>query len=134
MRVSERMRREVVTVEPHVPLQEASDLMTRHGIRHLPVVKDGRLVGIVTDRDLRRAWPSNATSLEIREVYHRLATAPVQEAMTSGVLTVSPRTPLAEAARLMRDRRIGALPVLDGSELVGILTESDLVETLLALL
>ena len=134
MRVKDRMHETVVTVEPETGLAEAWDLIAKHEIRHLPVVKSGRLVGIVTDRDLREAWPSQATSLAVREIRYKMDKVPVGEVMTSPVVTVGPKTPLSEATRLMQERRFGALPVVDGDRLVGILTETDLIETLVDVL
>jgi acetoin utilization protein AcuB len=134
MRVKDRMRETLLTVEPDAGLAEAADLIAKHEIRHLPVVKSGRLVGILTDRDIREAWPSQATSLAIREIRYKLDKVPVSEVMSAPVVTVAPRTPLSEAARLMHERKIGALPVVEGETLVGILTESDLIDTLVDVL
>ena len=106
--------------------------MRRHRIDHLPVVERGALVGIVTATDLDAAAPSAATTLTVREVRDRLSRIPVSQAMTRDVIAVAPETPLAEAARLMRDRDLGALPVVRGDEVVGILTVSDLLAELQA--
>jgi len=101
----------------------------------LPVLDpQGRLVGIVSDRDLLLASPSPATSLAIWEIHELLAKLTVEKIMTREVLTVPEDTPLEEAARLMVDRRIGGLPVMRGAALVGIISESDLFQALLQLL
>lgn len=134
MRVAAWMRRNVVTVGPERSLHHAEVLMRGHATRHLPVVRSGRLVGILTEGDLQAARPSPATTLLAQEVSYRLWTIPVREAMTRDVVTVSPATPLAQAARVMRDRNIGALPVLKDGELVGILTDAELMELLESLL
>ena len=132
MRVGDRAWRGIVTVSPAESLAAAAELMRRHRIDHLPVVERGALVGIVTARDLDAAAPSAATTLTVREVRDRLSRIPVSQAMTRDVIAVAPETPLAEAARLMRDRDLGALPVVRSDEVVGILTVSDLLAELRA--
>lgn len=126
MRVNQWMSGSPVTVSPSTPVHEARQLMERRRIRHLPVVDGGRLVGIVTDRDVRLNLPSPATSLSIWEVNYLLAKLTVGEVMTKRVITVEPDRPVEEAARLMLEHRIGALPVTEGGRLVGIITETDL--------
>jgi acetoin utilization protein AcuB len=120
------MKPNPVTVGPQDSFRQAMTLIRQKGIRHLPVVEGGRLVGIVTDRDIRQASPSPATSLEIHELHYLLEKVKVQEIMTRKVYTVSPDTPIEEAARLMLTHRIGGLPVVRGETLVGILTETDI--------
>jgi acetoin utilization protein AcuB len=110
-----------VTVAPETPLSEARRLLAQHGIRRLPVMSGRRLVGIVSDRDLRSASA------------HPEQTA-VAEIMTREVVTVSPRTRVDEAARLMLAGRFGGLPVTDGGELTGIVTETDLLRALVHVL
>jgi acetoin utilization protein AcuB len=127
MRVSELMTRDLVTIDPRTPVIDARALMNTHRIRHLLVVENGRLVGIVTDRDIRLNVPSPATSLSVWEINYLLTRLTVEEVMTRAVITVPPSRDAREAARIMLDHKIGALPVLDGTRLVGIVTESDLV-------
>ncbi|GAW67342.1 signal transduction protein with CBS domains [Geoanaerobacter pelophilus] len=116
-------------------MTEALRLMGDKKIRRLPVVeRNGKLVGIVSDRDLFQASPSPATSLAIWEIHDLLAKLTVDKTMTTEVITVTEETPLEEAARIMVDRRIGGLPVMKGDALVGIITESDLFQALLELL
>jgi nucleotide-binding universal stress UspA family protein len=100
--------------------------MLRRRIRHLPVVEEGRLLGIITDRDVRTVQPSPATSLAAREMHYLFDRLTVRAVMTRPVLTVTSHEPLAEAVRLMLENRIGGLPVTDGERLVGILTQVDL--------
>ena len=132
MRVGDRAWRGLVTVSPTDSLAAAVELMRRHRLDHLPVVERNTLVGIVTAWDLEAAAPSAATTLTVREVRDRLSRIPVRRAMTRDVIAVAPETPLAEAARLMRDRDLGALPVVRADEVVGILTVSDLLAELRA--
>lgn len=127
MRVDELMTRDVVTISPETPVIDARALMTKRRIRHLLVTEAGRLVGIVTDRDIRLNLPSPATSLSMWEINYLLTRLTTKEVMTKAVITVAPTRDAREAARIMLDHKIGALPVLDEARLVGIITESDLV-------
>ncbi len=112
---------------------EAYDLMMRKGIRRLPVLDRGRVVGIVTIGDLREARPSKATSLSIYELNYLLARLTVAQIMTHNPFTVTPETPLREAARLMLTHKIGGLPVVgECGVVIGIITESDVFRMLMA--
>lgn len=127
MIVRELMTGAVKTAPPSMPIVDARNLMLKERIRHLPVVEgDGRLLGIVTDRDIRLNLPSQATSLSVWEVNHLLAKLTVGEVMTTAVISVGPDRPARDAAQLMVDHQIGALPVEDAGRLVGIVTETDL--------
>lgn len=127
MDVSKWMQSSPVTVTPETSVSEARQLMERRRIRHLPVVEQsGRLVGIVTDRDIRLNLPSPATSLSVWEINYLLAKLTVGEVMTRRVITIETGRSVEEAARLMLEHRIGSLPVMEGGRLVGIVTETDL--------
>jgi CBS domain-containing protein len=128
MLVEQIMRSEVVTVTPATPLPQALDLMRHRGVRHLPVVEDGRLVGIVSDRDLKRAMASPATSLAVHELHDLLARLPMSEIMTRAVITVPPNVPVEDAARLLALEKISALPVTLEGRLLGIVTETDVLQ------
>ena len=111
---------------PETPVSEALRTMQEQHIRRLPVVDaKGRLVGIVSDKDLLHAAPSPATSLSVWEITYLLGRLTVAEVMTRAVLTVGPQTPIEDAAQLMLDRKIGGLPVVDGGKVVGVITETD---------
>ena len=127
MRVSDLMSPMPITVGPETPMLDARQRMLDERIRHLVVVADGLLVGIVTDRDIRLNLASPATSLSVWELHHLLAKLTVGDVMTRAVLVVDPDRPASEAARIMLSHKISALPVTDGDRLVGILTESDFV-------
>jgi len=125
------MSDEVITAPPELPIMEAAELMKREGIRRLPVVHKGKLVGIVTQGDIQEASPSDATSLSIWELNYLLARITLEEIMTRDVVTISPETPVEEAALLMRERKVGGLPVVEDGKLVGIITESDIFEVMI---
>ena len=135
MLVGERMSKPVITVRPETPMPEALDLMRKEHIRRLPVVnKRGELIGIVTETNLLKASPSEATSLSIYEVTYLLSKLTVERIMTKPVVTVTEDTPLEEAARIMADHHFSGLPVMRGKELVGMITETSLFRVFLELL
>lgn len=116
-----------ITISPRTTLPEAHQIMKEKRIRRLPVVdENGQLVGIVTLGDVREASPSDATSLSIFELNYLLARLTVDKIMTRKVITVTPDTPIYEAARLMLEHKIGGLPVVEDGRVVGIITESDI--------
>jgi acetoin utilization protein AcuB len=127
MRIRDLMSTKPITVDPEMPMLEARQRMADARIRHLIVTDGSRVVGIVTDRDIRLNLPSPATTLSVWEINALLARLTVGEVMTRSVIVVDVDRPVAEAARLMLDHKIGALPVLEGGRLAGILTESDFV-------
>lgn len=134
MLVGEKMTKNPVTVPQDASIDEALDIMRRTKVRRLPVMdKKGRMVGIVAELDLLKASPSPATTLSIYEIPYLLSKIKLKDIMTKDVITVTEDTPLEEAARIMADSKIGGLPVLRGSELVGIITETDLFKIFLEL-
>ena len=134
MLVGERMKRPVITIKPEMPIIEALDMMHKEHIRRAPVVKDGKLIGIISEKDLLNASPSSATSLSVWEMNYLLSKIQVKDIMTRNVLTVAEDTTLEEAARIMSDNKIGCLPVLRDAAIVGIITETDLFRIFLELL
>jgi CBS domain-containing protein len=100
--------------------------MREHKVRRLPVVQAGKLAGIVTLGDVREAGPSDATSLSIFELNYLLAKLTIGEIMTKNPVTVAAETSLHDAAQIMLEKKIGGLPVMEGDNLVGIITESDI--------
>jgi acetoin utilization protein AcuB len=135
MLVKERMSRPVITVHPEMPVQEALNLMREERVRRFPVVdRHGRMVGIVSERDLLHAAPSDATSLSIWEVHYLVSKITVKKVMTRQVITIAEDTPLEEAARIMADHKFGGLPVVREGEVVGIITETDLFKIFLEML
>jgi acetoin utilization protein AcuB len=128
MLVADVMQAAVLTITPKTTLPEAVRLVQHRGIRHLPVVEDDQLVGIVSDRDLKRAMASPATSLEAHELRYLLDAVTVDEIMTHAVITVGRMFPIEEAARLMVKEKVSALPVTERGRLIGIVTETDVLE------
>jgi len=125
MLVRSRMTPHVHTASPATTLADALSLTREHRIRHLPIVEDDRLVGLVTERDLRLAMPPIWAD-EHDELMQTLRTKRVGEVMVTDIVTVQPDTPVEDAARLLYTHHIGCLPVLEDDRLVGILTETDL--------
>jgi acetoin utilization protein AcuB len=134
MFVGERMAKPVITVSPDMPIVEAINLFKKEHIRRAPVIKDGKLVGIVTEGDLKNASPSAATTLSVWEMNYLLSKVKVLEVMTKNVMTVAEDTPIEEAARIMADNGIGGLPVMRDGYVVGIMTETDLFKLFLELM
>ncbi len=134
MLIGERMSYPVITVSPDVPINEALSTMRKEHIRRMPVLVDGKLVGVISDKDLLNASPSPATSLSVWEMNYLLSKIKVEDVMTKKVLTVTEDTPIEEGARIMADNKIGGLPVMRDSEVVGIITETDLFKIFLELM
>ena len=134
MRVAERMRREPVAVGPGESLGLAGRLLARHRIDALPVVRRSALVGLLAAVDVDRAHPAVASTLAIREIPARLDRVRIDRVIQPAGTSVGRRTPLVDAIRLMRARRLPALPVSEGDRLVGLLTEDDLLALLATLL
>lgn len=131
MLVKERMSKPVISVAPDVPILDALNLMQREHIRRMPVIKEGKMVGIVSDKDLLNAAPSDATTLSVWEINYLVSKIKVGDVMTREVRTVEEDTPIEEAARIMADNKIGGLPVMRDGKVVGLITETDLFKILL---
>jgi acetoin utilization protein AcuB len=131
--VREHMTAEPISLPPDASLRDAVVLLRRHQIRHIPILDRALLVGIVSDRDVRRASPSVLSEGE-DEYEAVLDRTPLSRIMTREPLTVGPEAPVAEAVRVMVDKKLGALPVVEQGRLVGIITETDALRLLLDLL
>jgi acetoin utilization protein AcuB len=130
MLVRDVMQSKLITIDPETTLPQAMRLAAERRVRHLPVVRDGDLIGIVSDRDLKQAMASPATSLEAHELNYLLNRLTVAEIMTRAVITIGAMSPIEEAARLLVQEKISALPVTAAGQLIGIVTETDLLELL----
>lgn len=131
MFVSGWMTRKVFTVGPDDNITDAIKLMREQKVKHLPVLKNGELKGIISDRDIREYSPSKATSLDIYELHYLLAKMKVREVMKPNVIITTPDTPVEEAAMLLHDMNIGCLPVVDRDKLVGIISDKDIFRVLI---
>ena len=127
MPVRELMSKKLITVTVDDSVMKASKLMKEHGIQHLPVLKQGALAGIVSDRDLKEASPSKATALDIHELYYLLDQITVGKVMPTRLFTVSPVDTVEKAAAIMLKHNISALPVVNPEGgLEGIITKGDI--------
>lgn len=134
MNVGRRMSHPVITVPPSLPITKAHELMAREKINQCPVVKNGRLIGLITEKDILKSYPSSATTLAVWEITSLLEKIKVEDIMLKEFATVQEDTPIEEAARILVDQKISALPVLRGKELVGIITEADIFKIMLEML
>jgi acetoin utilization protein AcuB len=132
IRVADWMTETVLAVETFDSINIARQLMAKHRINQLPVLENDRLVGIVTDRDIRDAYPTSMLIGQAEEIDKFAERYTVEECMSHNVLTVRPETPLATAVSLLRRHRIGALPVIKNKSLVGIITRSDILDFVLS--
>jgi acetoin utilization protein AcuB len=127
MPVKDWMSKDLVTVDADTSIMRASKVMKQNNIQHLPVLSQGRLAGIVSDRDLKEATPSKATTLDIHEMYHLLDTIAVKSLMPKKLYTIAPEDTVEKAAAFMLKHHISALPVVDAKgALAGIITKGDI--------
>jgi acetoin utilization protein AcuB len=134
MFVGERMSRPVISVSPDDPIHDVLVMFRTEHIRRAPVIRDGKLLGIVSERDLLNASPSSATALSIWEINYLVSKIKIKDVMSKKVITVDRDTPIEEAARIMADKKIGGLPVMAAGKVVGVITETDLFKVLLELM
>jgi acetoin utilization protein AcuB len=130
MYVSHWMTRKVFTISPEDSVSDAIKLLKEKNIKHLPVLKNDKLIGIISDQDIKEYSPSKATALDVYELHYLLAKEQVKNVMKGKVITTSPDTPIEEAAMVMLDRKIRSLPVMEGSKLVGIISDRDIFHAL----
>jgi CBS domain-containing protein len=124
--VKDWMTVDVITVPADMPVPQAKELMKTYNIRRLPVVEEDKLVGIVTLGDLREAGASGVSSLSAYEREFLLNDTTVGEVMTKDPVSVKRDSNISEAAKIMLDKKIGSLPVVDGQKVIGIISESDI--------
>lgn len=134
MLVKNWMSKKVVTIDADDAMQDATRLLKEHGIRMLPVMKKNKLVGIVTDRDLKKASASDATTLEIHELLYLLSKIKIKEIMTKDPISVPPDYTVEETAQVLLDAKISGAPVVDhNGHVVGVITQTDLFRVLISL-
>jgi len=134
MFVGERMSRPVISISPDEPINEVLAMFKEEHIRRAPVMKGGKLVGIVSERDLLNASPSSVTTLSVWEMNYLISKVTIKNVMTKKVITVDKDTPIEEAARIMADQKIGGMPVVSAGKVVGMITETDLFKIFLELM
>jgi acetoin utilization protein AcuB len=132
MEVSKWMTKSLMTIKPKETIRHARERLAKYRINQLPVVADEKLIGIVTDRDIRDAYPSSLRLFSGKDVDEFGDSHTVEEIMTYNVISVTPQTSLREAAHQLRRQRFGALPVVEHGKLVGIITRSDVLDAMLA--
>jgi len=130
MYVSNWMAKNVITLGPDDSISDAITLMKEKRIKHLPIVKNDKLKGIVSDRDIKEFSPSKATTLDIYELHYLFAKTKIKDIMKTQVITTASDTPVEEAALMLLDQKIGCLPVVDSGKLVGIITDNDIFSAL----
>jgi acetoin utilization protein AcuB len=134
MLVKNWMSKNVVTVDVNDSMQEATKLLKKNNIRMLPVMKKGKLVGVLTDRDLKRASASDATTLEIHELLYLLTRIKVKDLMARNPITVPPEFTVEETARVLLNNKISGVPVVDGNgKVVGVITQTDIFKVMISL-
>jgi acetoin utilization protein AcuB len=131
MKVRDIMVTELVTLHVEEQLSLASDIMNLARIRHLPIVEGERLVGIISQRDLFRASLASVMGYDYAATRDHLKSVSIKEAMVSEVITVGPETGIQEAGKIMLDKKIGCLPVVEDRRLVGLVTETDVLRCFL---
>lgn len=134
MFVRNKMTANPFVISPDQTIPDAHEIMQQYGVKRLPVVKKGKLVGVVSKEDIAHASPSKATSFSVGEITYLLAKTRISKVMTKNPYTISPDALLEEAATLMRDHDVGFLPVVDGDKLVGIITQSDILDSFIDIL
>ncbi len=134
MLVKEWMAKDPIVVDENTSIMKATQLMKEHRIRRVPVVKDGKLVGIVSDRDIKEAAPSKATSLDVHELYYLLSEIKVKDIMTPQPLVLYETDSVERAAVIMLENKISGLPVINEQrEVVGIITQTDILKVMISI-
>jgi acetoin utilization protein AcuB len=128
------MTSDVITVDEETSMMKASQIMKENNIRRLPVMRKGKLVGMVTDRDIKEASPSKATTLDVHELYYLLSELKLKDIMRKNLVTVGPEETVEKAAVKMLEHRISGLPVVnDKGKVVGVITQGDIFKVLVSL-
>jgi acetoin utilization protein AcuB len=134
MFVKNKMTANPFTVSPEQTIPDALEIMTKNNVKRLPVMQNGKLVGVISKEDIAQASPSKATSFSVGEINYILSKTKISKVMNKNTIVISPNALLEEAATLMRDNGVGFLPVVENDKLVGIITESDIFDAFIELL
>ena len=130
MLVRDCMTKKLITIEEETPIIKAFRIMKDNNIRRLPVMRNEKLAGVITDRDLKEATPSKATSLDVHEIYSLLSEVKVKDIMSKDLLTIGPDESIEKAAMLMLNKKISGLPVIEAGNLTGVITQTDIFKAL----
>ncbi len=134
MLVKEWMALHPITIDENTSIMKATQLMKEHDIRRIPVLRQNKLVGIISDRDLKEAAPSKATSLDVHELYYLLSEIKVKDIMTHNPITLRENDSVEKAAVIMLENRISGLPVVnDEGEVVGMITQTDIFKVMIGI-
>ncbi|OPY65246.1 MAG: inosine 5'-monophosphate dehydrogenase [Syntrophorhabdus sp. PtaU1.Bin050] len=125
MLVKDIMTKAVITITSDTYVLDAERIMEQNRINRLPIVDDGKLVGIVTKNDVLKASPESTTPFNQRQLFYLMSKLTVKEIMKTDVLTISPDTPIEKSVAMAQQKRVGSLPVVEGGRIVGILTTND---------
>ncbi len=134
MLVKEWMANEPIVVDENTSIMKATQIMKENNIRRIPVVRDGRLIGIISDRDIKEAAPSKATSLDVHELYYLLSEIKIKDIMTPDPITLRENDSVEKAAVIMLENRISGMPIVDDdNHVIGIITETDVFKVMVSI-
>ena len=134
MLVKEWMAKDPIVIDENTSIMKATQIMKEHGIRRIPVVRDGRLIGIISDRDIKEAAPSKATSLDVHELYYLLSEIKVKDIMTPDPITLKENDSVEKAAVIMLENRISGIPIVDEDyHVIGVITQTDVFKVMISI-
>ncbi len=134
MLVKEWMAKNPIVIDENTSIMKATQIMKEHGIRRIPVVRDNKLIGIISDRDIKEAAPSKATSLDVHELYYLLSEIKVKDIMTPNPVTLKENDSVEKAAVIMLENRISGMPVIDDERhVIGIITQTDVFKVMISI-
>ncbi len=134
MLIKEWMTKSPIVIDEYTSIMKANQLMKENGIRRIPVVKNNKIVGIVSDRDIKEAAPSKATSLDVHELYYLLSEIKIKDIMTSNPITIKDIDSVEKAAVIMLENKISGLPVIDSeSNVIGMITQTDVFKVMISI-
>ncbi|NPA95707.1 MAG: CBS domain-containing protein [Thermodesulfobacteria bacterium] len=134
MLVKEWMAKDPIVIDENTSIMKATQMMKEHRIRRIPVVRDGKLIGIISDRDIKEAAPSKATSLDVHELYYLLSEIKVKDIMTPDPITLKENDSVEKAAVIMLENRISGIPIVDdNNHVIGVITQTDVFKVMISI-
>lgn len=134
MLIKEWMATKPIVIDENTSIMKATQIMKENNIRRIPVVRDGRLIGIISDRDIKEAAPSKATSLDVHELYYLLSEIKIRDIMTSDPIALKENDSVEKAAVIMLENRISGMPIIDdNNHVIGIITETDVFKVIVSI-